>query len=291
MATNEFIKVGDRLEVKPKGLDYDLIPGKVYDLGYNDFGGDIIFKENGELNLPDKLYFTESDSLFRKRIINYFNKSNANTVGVMLAGTKGTGKSLTAKVLAKESNLPIIVVASNFPEGRLVKFFKSFKTPVCIIFDEVEKHFRTGRMLDFLDGIEKTTRKLVIMTCNDINRVSEYMQDRCSRIRYLRHYAADENKIFLKDIATDLQIKNVDEVANFCMEHISLLSMDNIVSFMNEVKMLEDENISLEEIIQVMNISTKGINNAVNTISAETSSDCEDNYDDEEYEEDYENAA
>ena len=35
--------------------------------------------------------------------------------------------------------------------------------------------------------------------------------------------------------------------------------MDNIVSFMSEVKMLEDEDISLQEIINIMNISTENI--------------------------------
>ena len=31
----EFIKIGDRVVAKPKGADYDLIPGKVYDLSYD----------------------------------------------------------------------------------------------------------------------------------------------------------------------------------------------------------------------------------------------------------------
>ena len=49
-------------------------------------------------------------------------------------------------------------------------------------------------------------------------------------------------------------IKNVEEVSKYCRENIKLLSMDNIVAFLNEIKMLEDEDISLEETISVMNI-------------------------------------
>ena len=101
-----------------------------------------------------------------------------------------------AKILAKESGLPIIVVNPDYPEGKLIKFFKSFTTPVCVLFDEVEKNFKTEYMLDFLDGVEKTAQKLVIMTCNDLSKVSQYMQDRCSRIRYLRRYSPDENAAF-----------------------------------------------------------------------------------------------
>lgn len=190
-----------------------------------------------------------------------------------------------AKILAKESGLPIIVVNPDYPEDKLIKFFKSFTTPVCVLFDEVEKNFKTERMLDFLDGVEKTAQKLVIMTCNDLSRVSQYMQDRCSRIRYLRIYSPDENTAFLPMLADDFGIKNKEEVVKFCKENIKLLSMDNIVSFMSEVKMLEDEDISLQEIINIMNISTENIPTKVSdTVEYDDECDdcdeCNDGYDD-----------
>lgn len=285
MAKNEFIKIGEQIIAKPKGVDYDLIPGKVYDLSWNKWEDSPIFKENGELNLPKKIYSTKTDDVFKKRIITYFNKANTNTTGVMLAGTKGTGKTVMAKILAKESGLPIIVVNPDYPEGKLIKFFKSFTTPVCVLFDEVEKNFKTEYMLDFLDGVEKTVQKLVIMTCNDLSQVSQYMQDRCSRVRYLRRYSPDENAAFLPMLADDFGIKNKEEVVKFCKENIKLLSMDNIISFMSEVKMLEDEDISLQEIINIMNISTKNIPTKVSdTVEYDDECDdcdeCNDVYDD-----------
>lgn len=191
-----------------------------------------------------------------------------------------------AKILAKESGLPIIVVNPDYPEGKLIKFFKSFTTPVCVLFDEVEKNFKTEYMLDFLDGVEKTAQKLVIMTCNDLSKVSQYMQDRCSRIRYLRRYSPDENAAFLPMLADDFGIKNKEEVVKFCKDNIKLLSMDNIVSFMSEVKMLEDEDISLQEIINIMNISTENIPIKVSdTVEYDDEYDNEDNeYSDGDYE-------
>ena len=253
----EFIKIGDRLIIKPKGADYDLIPGKVYDLSYDRYSGDDIFKENGELALPKKIYTSKKDDFFRKRILNYFNNSFTDTTGVLMAGTKGTGKTLQAKVIARDSNLPIVIVDPGYPENRLIKFFKQINTPICILFDEVDKAFQTEKMLDFLDGLQKTSKKLVIMTCNNLGKVSEFLQDRCSRIRYLRKYAAEDNLEFLEPIITDMGIKNAELVANYCRENIELLSMDNIVAFLNEVKLLEDEECTLDEIISVMNIATK----------------------------------
>lgn len=279
--TTEFIKIGDRLVIKPQGADYDLIPGKVYDLSYDRYMGDDIFKENGELSLPSKVYTSKKDEFFKKRVLTYFNNAFTDTTGVMLAGTKGTGKTIMAKVLAKESNLPIIIVDPQYPEHRLIKYFKQISTPVCILFDEVDKSFDTEKMLDFLDGLQKTSKKLVIMTCNNLHKVSEYLQDRCSRIRYLRKYTTDDNLEFLDVLINDMGIKNVEEVSKFCRENIRLLSMDNIVAFLNEIKMLEDEDITLEEIISVMNIDhvqTKGETSGEEPID-ENDEDDEDDFD------------
>ena len=273
----EFIKIGDCLVIKPNGADYDLIPGKVYDLSYDRYSGDDIFKENGELSLPSKVYTSKKDEFFKKRVLTYFNNAFTDTTGVMLAGTKGTGKTIMAKVLAKESNLPIIIVDPQYPEHRLIKYFKQISTPMCILFDEVDKSFNTEKMLDFLDGLQKTSKKLVIMTCNNLHKVSEYLQDRCSRIRYLRKYTTDDNLEFLDILIKDMGIKNVEEVSKFCRENIKLLSMDNIVAFLNEIKMLEDEDITLDEIISVMNIE----HTQLEGISSREEPIDEDNKDDE----------
>ena len=250
----EFIKVGNNILPKPKGADYELINGGVYDLKWDRYEGRAIFTENGKLNLPDKVYELEEDITFKTRVLNNFNK-NDKSVGIMLAGTKGTGKTMLAKVIAKESNLPIIIVDSQYPANRLVTFFKQFTTPVCIIFDEIEKNFDTSSMLDFLDGVEKTTKKLVLMTCNNLNRVSEYLQDRCSRVRYIRKYTPTDNLAFLPMLIEDKQIKNAKKVEEFIKTKFKLPSIDNINAFLNEIKELEDEDISLNDIRKYMNIN------------------------------------
>lgn len=250
----EFIKVGNNIIPKPKGADYELIKGGVYDLKWDRYEGRPIFTENGKLNLPDKIYELPEDKIFKTRVLNNFNNHD-KSVGIMLAGTKGTGKTMLAKVIAKESNLPIIIVDSQYPTSRLVTFFKQFTTPVCVIFDEIEKNFDTESMLDFLDGVEKTTKKLVLMTCNELHRVSEYLQDRCSRVRYIRKYSPTDNLAFLPMLIEDKQIKNAKEVEEFVKIRFKLPSIDNINSFLDEVKAFEDEDISLEEIIKYMNIN------------------------------------
>lgn len=250
----EFIKVGNQIIPKPKGADYELIKGGVYDLKWDRYEGRAIFTENGKLNLPNKIYELPEDKIFKTRVLNNFN-NNDKSVGIMLAGTKGTGKTMLAKVIAKESNLPIIIVDSQYPANHLVTFFKQFTTPVCVIFDEIEKNFNTEFMLDFLDGVEKTTKKLVLMTCNELHRISEYLQDRCSRVRYVRKYSPSDNLAFLPMLIEDKQIKNAKEVEEFIKTKFTLPSTDNINAFLDEVKELEDEDISLNDIIKYMNIN------------------------------------
>ena len=62
----EFIKIGNEITVKPKleGISYELINNKVYDLEYDRMQGRSYLKENGDLNMPKKLYELEEDNKF-----------------------------------------------------------------------------------------------------------------------------------------------------------------------------------------------------------------------------------
>lgn len=89
----EFVKSGSRILPKPNGTDYNLINGKAYDLKWDDWSDMAYLAENGELNLPSKIYELNEDKIFKKRVLNSFN-NHENSIGVMLAGTKGTGNSV-----------------------------------------------------------------------------------------------------------------------------------------------------------------------------------------------------
>ena len=159
-----FIKNGTKIMPFPKGLEYSLIPGKIYNLVWNDWAREGWFEEDGTITMPEKIYQTESDKFFIKRILTYFDKMDKLNLGVLLTGLKGSGKSLTAKLLSKKSNLPIIVVSPTYPANELTEMFTNFNTPCCILFDECDKNKRwnSNDMLGFLDGLQDTAKKLVI---------------------------------------------------------------------------------------------------------------------------------
>lgn len=286
---SEFIKVGEKIVNKPTGLDYDLINGKVYNLKWDRYNGMSYFEEDGLLSLPAKVYTTKSDDVFIKRINTYFQKTSKLSTGVMLSGIKGTGKTVMAKVIAKNSNLPIIVVDEDYPTGRINDFFRKFETPVTIIFDEVDKHWDTEDLLGWLDGVQTNAKKLVLFTCNNEDRVNDYLKDRCSRVRYIRHFEANDNARFLREILRDKGIAEdkIEDIYTFIVNNFGLLSIDNILSFIDE-KLLFPE-LSNEEIFNDMNISSKkGKKNIIGETPDEEDEDDDDWLydDDEEYEED-----
>lgn len=253
-----FIKQGNRVIPLPKGYAYDLEPGKVYDLLIKTVWGERVtkFELNGEMNLPPTVYQTKKDKLFIDRVLKNFNSSDKNTTGVLLTGDKGTGKSVTAKILAEKAKLPIIVINPDLEEKYLEEFFKEFDTPVCILFDEVDKNFSTQKMLTFLDGMHKTAKKLVVMTANDEDGLSHFIKNRCSRIRYYRHYSMkDDAREYAELICDSKNIDNKEEVVDFIVNNIKYPSIDNISSFIDEVIFTKDWNLSLQEVLEFMNIN------------------------------------
>ena len=197
----------------------------------------------------------------------YFEKTDKLSTGVMLSGVKGTGKTVMAKVIAKNSNLPVIVVDEDFPTGRINDFFRKFSTPVAVIFDEVDKHWDTEELLGWLDGVQTNAKKLVLFTCNNENNISEYLQNRCSRVRYKRHFEANDNARFLKEILKDKGIKDIEGTYNFIVNNFKLLSIDNILSFIDEKLMFPELNNATLAID--MNIELKNRSNIVDEASTD----------------------
>ena len=71
-----FLKVGDKIVFKPSmdGLEYELEGGKVYNVKYSRFTGDISFETAKMFTLPPKIYSTQKDNDFIKKILYKYRK-------------------------------------------------------------------------------------------------------------------------------------------------------------------------------------------------------------------------
>ena len=177
---NNFIKVGNKIVFKPEtdGLDYSLESGKVYTIEIDRYTDEITFNTAPDIVLPEKVYTTDDDNKFIDRVLNYYNKTTDNTIGVMLSGLKGSGKTIMMKRIAVASELPIILIDKSFYPSQLVKLFnKLADTKVCVLMDEVDKlgeSYDDDYLLKVLDGINSSGKKLMIFTCNNEEDVNEY---------------------------------------------------------------------------------------------------------------------
>lgn len=100
-----------------------LLP-KNYIFNFDSFGN-CWLEDAEDFKVPDKVYDVNSE--MRKDIITSFRGYKKN-LGVLLTGNKGQGKSLNAKLLCRELNIPTIIVNKSIPKDvNFVKFFNDIK--------------------------------------------------------------------------------------------------------------------------------------------------------------------
>ena len=256
METNnkKFIKFNDHIVPKPEGIDYDLIPGKVYDLRCTRDSDGPFFEESSDFKFPTDYYLSDNDVRFIDKTIDAFNRTDKMTTGVLLSGIKGSGKTLRAKRIALETKLPIVVVDQNVYANEIEPFFAKIDTPCCLIFDEIDKYWNTRHLLTFLDGVKPTCKKLIICTCNNEKEIDEYLNDRCSRIRYKKTFDCLDREATVRVINTVIgDMEKATQARDFLFDHVSLLSYDNITVFAEEIRNNPHE--SFESIICDLNIA------------------------------------
>ena len=255
----QLLKLGEDIIFGKNGVDYALIPGTVYVPKVDHFSDEIQLNIGNSLQLPEKLYVPAADKKFINKVLNSYTSAE-KTMGVLLAGTKGTGKTVMAKQIAKESGMPILTIDNSLHPTYLKQLFAKLESiPMCIIFDEFDKlgeKYDSDQILRVLDGVSSSGKHLLVFTCNDAEEVNSYLLDRCSRVRYYREF--DEMgpsmiKEILEDRLTDKS--EVNALTDFISKNFGLISFDNVASFADEVNNYPDD--TYEELFKDMNISEK----------------------------------
>ena len=116
----------------------------IYLLQRNPQTGELFLKPwKTEYEFGYKIYGLEQE--FIQRVVKTFDL-RAEGVGVTLTGLKGTGKTVTAKLIANAVELPVIVVTEIY--HGLEEWLSQISQPVVLFFDELEK--MVGRSGDLL---------------------------------------------------------------------------------------------------------------------------------------------
>ena len=196
-----------------------------------------------EFHFGFKLYGI--DETLIKHVLDTYNKQPVKkNLGVLLNGAKGTGKTVTAKLMANKLGLPVILCER--PYAGLSRFLAGIDHDCIFFFDEFEKNFRlkcddgedcAGEdLLSIMDGVYNADHcHIFILTTNKL-KVNDNLISRPSRIRYLKSFGDVIDRKILEEFVDDTLIHKEyrDEIMDF-VDSLSMATIDIVKSIVDEV--------------------------------------------------------
>lgn len=239
-------QVSDTIEV------LDNLPKRIYTMNFDQVKHEIFLEDFADrFHFGFKIYGMESKLI--NHIIGTFKSTNTN-LGILFNGTKGTGKTISAKIIANETNLPVILINSPYPG--LSDFISKIQCPCVLFFDEFEKNFNTDKgydteLLSIMDGVfNGPYRRVFLLTTNKLY-INENFIGRPSRIRYKKTFGNLDPEVVLEYLNDNLIYKNrAAEIVDF-IDGLAISTIDILKSIVEEVNI---HNCSVTEFKDFINV-------------------------------------
>jgi len=262
------ISTGDTYRIYTDAIkSYNQLPAKTYTVECGNTG--FYLQETQNIDVTEKVFGSHQKKL--EKVMKSFDSSERN-LGIILSGDKGIGKSLFAKMLLQtcvERGYPALIVSEFIPG--ISSFINSIEQEVFILFDEFDKTFGTKledrdgcrdpqtEMLSLFDGVSQS-KKMFIITCNNINKLSDYLINRPGRFHY--HFRFDyPDSTAIREFLLDKNIDedNINKVINFAAK--VQLNYDCLRAIATELQICDtfEEAISDLNIINVHNLMSYDI--------------------------------
>lgn len=221
-----------RVEGEIRNLE--VLTDGIYEVGL-DLSGWHLIRTADTFTFDYKVYHLQRE--FIDHIKTTYSKTKGN-LGVLFNGTRGTGKTVTAKILANELNLPIILVKSMGDKNDgLISYLSSFNFDCIFFFDEFEKQFSEGdcSILQIMDGVYNSAhRKIFLLTTNDLS-INPNLMSRPSRIRYVREFGNLEQEIVEEFLEDELKDKSCKEDLMDYIDSLTISTIDILKAIVEEV--------------------------------------------------------
>jgi hypothetical protein len=268
----KFLKNGDAWSLTPDGrMDVrDRLPAGNYTVCRNPLSGEYFLEETAAFTLPPKLYGkTERHA---ERILSTFKRRAPGAqIGVCLSGTKGSGKTLLAKHIAKTSELPVIIVNTPFSDERFMRTMQGIEQEAVIIFDEFEKLYDSDAqesILTLFDGVFTARNKVMVITCNNKYAVQSFFHNRPSRLRYsiaFEGLGAEFIREYCEDVLKDCHsyLDKIINLAVLCDE----FNFDMLQTLVDELNRYGGE---FEDAVEILNVKPLGNSKSSWTLAVTT---------------------
>lgn len=246
--------VGGKLYLTSEAVEVEKLDAGVYLLNWNERDGHFLTKEYVNFTFDYKIYGLETDII--DRVVKTYQTSNKGNLGVMFNGLRGTGKTVSGKLLCNLLDQPTIIVNVPYPNSET--FLNRIPQNITIFVDEYEKIYKTSsEMLTIMDGVMNAKyRRAFILTTNQL-RVEENLIQRPSRIRYLKEFSHLKPNI-VEEIIDD--ILEYPEYKSECIKFISsleLITVDIVKSILQEVNIHNESPEKFGDVFNVKKLTGK----------------------------------
>lgn len=256
--SNLFRTVGDDITT------YDKLPLGTYNILFNPMEGYALSKTNDLTTNEEKVYGNHDKTI--NKVFNAY-QSMTRSLGILLSGDKGIGKSLFTRMVSEKANslgLPVIIVGSSTPG--LANFLLQFDQQVVVVFDEFEKNFdieAQEKLLSLFDGLN-VSKHMYLLTINNLSKLSQFFINRTGRVHYhvrFQYPTTNEIKLYLEDKVVKKYHKNITEVLQLSMR------MDLNYDLLRAIAFELNSGLTLREALPDLNVSNQ--NNSYNNYNVE----------------------
>ena len=220
------INIGRRYEIYDDTLKvYDELPANTYRICFEKMSGFYLAKHT-DIAVTEKIYGIHEEKA--NKVLRSF-AAFERSLGVILSGNKGIGKSLFAKRLCEKAvaaGYPVLILDQFIPG--VASYLESIDQEVVVLFDEFDKTFGNihvgeneanpqAGLLSLFDGVA-CGKKLFVITCNELRGLNDYLVNRPGRFHYhfRFEYPSDaEIREYLTDKLDKRYYGEIDKVIGF----------------------------------------------------------------------------
>lgn len=253
-STRYFVNAGSDVHIvkmNPSVSHTELKP-KIYSVNYSDLQGFFLTEVKDRFDMPEKIYgnsVTRADKVIRS----YSHRDTS--MGVLMTGNKGSGKTLLTQVIANkmiDGGVPVVLVNAPYKGDGFNRFINDIGECV-VMFDEFGKMFDKDDqeyLLTFMDG-SMSSKRLVLLTENDRFYINNFMLNRPGRILYHFEYDRVPQDV-ITEMCFDSEIPaDVTEEIVRCLSTVPELNVDIVKAVLSEWHIHKEP---IADIISDMNV-------------------------------------